>query len=100
MRRTARGRADLKVKVLRLQGGRCAYCGDPIAVGDPEDLDKLATWDEVIPRSRGGRRTPGNTVLACLACNARKGSDLWEPLPTIARRRDRARLPYDVDDYP
>ena len=46
------------------------------------------TVDHIIPRSRGGKNTWGNTACACAACNRRKGNRtpheagmrlLWEP---------------------
>lgn len=43
----------------------CAYCGKKCASGD-------LTIDHVIPLSRGGRSTWGNTVVACRKCNQRK----------------------------
>lgn len=47
----------------------CQYCGK---VPPKEEL----TIDHVIPRSRGGRTTWENVVLACLRCNMKKGSKL------------------------
>ncbi len=44
----------------------CQYCGKQF------DRSELAL-DHVVPRSRGGRTTWGNVVLACLECNTRKG---------------------------
>lgn len=41
--------------------GACAYC--PTAA---------ATWDHIVPVSRGGRTTPGNVVPACSPCNSSK----------------------------
>lgn len=46
---------------------RCQYCGDRHS---RQDL----TIDHVLPRSRGGKDTWDNLVLACVACNLRKGS--------------------------
>lgn len=43
----------------------CQYCGAKHAKTD-------LTIDHVIPRSRGGRDTWENLVLACVACNMRK----------------------------
>jgi 5-methylcytosine-specific restriction endonuclease McrA len=46
------------------------------------------TLDHIIPRSRGGRNTWGNTACACFRCNQRKADRtpheagmpmLWEP---------------------
>lgn len=48
---------------------RCQYCG---CVPREDDL----TIDHVIPRSRGGRTTWENVVLACTRCNTRKGNHL------------------------
>ena len=43
----------------------CQYCGRK---GSPDRL----SIDHVTPRSRGGRTTWENCVLACVGCNARK----------------------------
>jgi 5-methylcytosine-specific restriction endonuclease McrA len=46
------------------------------------------TIDHILPVSRGGKNTWGNTICACPACNQRKGNRLpneasmkllWEP---------------------
>jgi 5-methylcytosine-specific restriction endonuclease McrA len=44
---------------------RCQYCG--VIVARPD-----ATYDHVMPRSRGGRTCWENIVIACLACNQHK----------------------------
>lgn len=46
--------------------GRCQYCGKRVPRDD-------ITYDHVIPRSKGGRTTWENIVIACLTCNQRKG---------------------------
>jgi 5-methylcytosine-specific restriction endonuclease McrA len=51
--------------VLRRDGSRCAYCGG-----------SASTIDHVLPRSRGGKDTWNNLVLACTKCNVRKGNRL------------------------
>lgn len=43
----------------------CAYCGKRCS-------PREATVDHVLPLSRGGRSSWGNTVTACFACNQRK----------------------------
>ncbi|MDQ1256132.1 MAG: hypothetical protein QG656_728 [Candidatus Hydrogenedentes bacterium] len=45
----------------------CQYCGKRLAKSD-------LTIDHVVPRSRGGRDTWDNLVLACVACNVKKGN--------------------------
>lgn len=47
-------------------GFRCVYCGGQFAA---EEL----TLDHVQPRVRGGDRSEGNLVTACMACNTLKG---------------------------
>lgn len=59
---------------------RCQYCGDRPA------RDKL-TIDHVNPRARGGRSEWENVVVACQACNARKGSRLLADIPMTLRRK-------------
>ena len=45
----------------------CQYCGKRFAKAD-------LTIDHVVPRSKGGRDTWQNLVLACVKCNVRKGN--------------------------
>lgn len=50
---------------------QCQYCGK---VPKKEEL----TIDHVIPRSKGGKTTWENVVLACIRCNMKKGSKLLQ----------------------
>ena len=76
--------------VLQRDGYRCAYCG--IGLGRRQRGQVIRrddfTIDHVVPRSKGGRNTWGNTVCACTTCNNRKADKLpneagmkllWEP---------------------
>lgn len=45
----------------------CQYCGNQL---DPQEL----TIDHILARSRGGESSWENCVLACISCNAKKGS--------------------------
>ncbi len=76
--------------VLQRDNYRCIYCG--ISAGERQGNKVVGkdemTLDHIIPRSRGGRNTWGNTACACPACNSRKGNRtpheagmtlLWEP---------------------
>jgi len=47
-------------------GGRCQYCAMALSRG-------AATYDHVIPRSRGGLVSWTNIVIACRSCNQIKG---------------------------
>jgi 5-methylcytosine-specific restriction endonuclease McrA len=46
--------------------GICQYCGSKVG------RDEF-TLDHIVPKSRGGKTTWVNTVVACVACNQRKG---------------------------
>lgn len=54
--------------------GHCAYCDEPIDASLPYRHPRAPTCDHFIPRKRGGRRSPLNTVYACKTCNEEKGS--------------------------
>ena len=76
--------------VLQRDGYQCIYCGiQPGARQRGKVLGKNNfTVDHLIPRSRGGKNTWGNTACACPFCNNRKGDRTphevgmalrWEP---------------------
>ncbi|MBW4577381.1 MAG: HNH endonuclease [Aphanothece sp. CMT-3BRIN-NPC111] len=50
-------------EVLKRDRHTCQYCGST----------KQLTLDHVIPRSKGGKHTWDNVVIACERCNSRKG---------------------------
>ena len=85
-----RGARWSRPAVLQRDGYHCIYCG--IQVGERQRGRALTrrdfTVDHLIPRSRGGQNTWGNTACACPVCNTRKGdrtpheagmSLRWEP---------------------
>lgn len=51
-------------ELLRRDKYQCQYCGGR----------KKLTIDHVLPRSRGGKHTWDNVVIACESCNTRKGN--------------------------
>ena len=68
----------------------CIYCG--VTVGNKRKgrmvVKKDFTVDHIVPRSRGGKNTWGNTACACAICNNRKADKMpneagmrlrWEP---------------------
>lgn len=68
----------------------CIYCG--VTLGGRSKgrvvTKKDFTVDHIVPRSRGGKNTWGNTAAACASCNNRKADKLpheagmhlrWEP---------------------
>ena len=75
-----------KENVFVREKGRCAYCQRRLS--RPE-----ATFDHVLPRSRGGTARWENIVLACMPCNQRKGDRTPEEarmLPHVPPRRPRS----------
>ena len=76
--------------LLGRDGHTCVYCG--AGVGERRHGRVLTradfTVDHLIPRSRGGGNSWGNTACACRWCNGRKGNRMpheagmrlrWEP---------------------
>lgn len=91
-----RGVSWSREAVLRRDRYTCAYCGSQI--GDRRRgriyVKGDFTVDHVLPVSRGGKNTWGNTVCACASCNQRKADRLpneanmkllWEPKTPRAR---------------
>jgi 5-methylcytosine-specific restriction endonuclease McrA len=91
-----RGVSWSREAVLRRDQYTCAYCGAQVgsrsrgAILGKYDF----TVDHVLPVSRGGKNTWGNTVCACASCNQRKADRLpheanfkllWEPKTPRAR---------------
>jgi 5-methylcytosine-specific restriction endonuclease McrA len=76
--------------VLKRDNFTCIYCGVQAGQkrgGRPLNRSDF-TLDHILPQSRGGRNTWGNTACACAGCNGRKGGRtpheagmamLWEP---------------------
>jgi 5-methylcytosine-specific restriction endonuclease McrA len=62
-----RGVAFSRRNIYRRDRYTCQYCG-------ARPGSELLSIDHVLPRSRGGRSTWENCVLACLACNKRKAN--------------------------
>jgi 5-methylcytosine-specific restriction endonuclease McrA len=85
-----RGVSWSREAVLRRDRYTCAYCG--ATPGDRRyghvHTRSDFTVDHILPVSRGGRNTWGNTICACARCNQRKADRLpheanmrllWEP---------------------
>lgn len=75
-----RGLRFSRQNVYLRDGGRCQYCQRVVP-------RHATTYDHVIPRSRGGRTGWDNIVIACLACNQRKGNRTPEEAAMPLARR-------------
>jgi hypothetical protein len=71
--------------VIARDGPACVWCGR-------EPWRRDLTLEHVVPRSRGGHRTPENALIACRKCNRRRGS-----LPVDAYARELLREGVAVD---
>lgn len=67
-------------EVLRRDKHACQYCGHT----------KNLTLDHVIPRSKGGKHTWDNVVIACERCNSRKGDRTPQQAGMILRTKPKA----------
>ena len=70
-----RGISWSRLAVMNRDNWSCIYCGTQL--GDRKGNQVYGkvdfTLDHILPRSRGGRNTWGNTACACYSCNHRKG---------------------------
>ncbi len=67
-------------EVLRRDKHTCQYCGS----------SKHLTLDHVIPRSKGGKHSWDNVVIACEQCNSRKGDRTPSQAGMILRTKPKA----------
>jgi 5-methylcytosine-specific restriction endonuclease McrA len=72
-------------EIIARDGSSCVWCGRELWRRD-------LTVEHVIPRSRGGHLVPENALVACRACNRRRGSK-----PIDAYVRDLLREGAEVD---
>jgi 5-methylcytosine-specific restriction endonuclease McrA len=69
----------------------CQYCGARPGVAE-------LTIDHVVPRSRGGRTSWENCVLACVDCNKRKSNRTLEDASmTLRSRREAPQWSWEVE---
>jgi len=72
-------------QLIERDGPACVWCRRRLWRRD-------LTLEHVVPRSRGGHMTPENALVACRACNRRRGSK-----PVDAYVRELLREGADVD---
>lgn len=78
-----RKRNRLRSELLKIQNGKCFYCGCEVVVPESGVHYKhtrmdLATLDHIMPRAwkevdRATKQNEWNFVVACLGCNKERG---------------------------
>lgn len=63
-----------KIQLLKEQRGLCWICLEPMT--DGVDLPNSATFDHVLPVSKGGLDKKKNLLLAHKSCNSDRGNEL------------------------
>jgi 5-methylcytosine-specific restriction endonuclease McrA len=95
-----------RINVYTRDGFHCQYCRKKFTVAQ-------LSYDHVVPKANGGRRTWTNIVTACKPCNSRKAdrtcdeSGMWpiamprqpEKLPLTAPLIDVATAPAEWQDF-
>jgi hypothetical protein len=61
-------RAERLLRIMDRDGAHCVWCGRELGPGHRD-----ASLEHVVPRLKGGPAWPENEVLACRACNRRRG---------------------------
>lgn len=73
-------------ELIERDGRACVWCGREL-------WDRDLTREHLVPRSRGGHMTAENAVVACRACNKRRGS---KPVDAYVRELRREGVEVDV----
>lgn len=60
----------IKTKMFSEQAEKCFWCQRAMQMTD-------ASFDHLVPRSRGGGNALANLVLAHKACNTARGDQIW-----------------------
>lgn len=76
-------RVNLIHRLVAIDGWKCRFCERVLTIDG--DAWTRATLDHWIPRSRGGRNTFLNFVLACQPCNLAKSDQTGEEFLAIPR---------------
>src|SRR6266852_5076145 len=72
----AKRKISLRQFVARRAQQRCEYCRSPAAFAH-----QSFSLEHIRPRSRKGKRTPGNLALSCQGCNNHKYNRTKAPDP-------------------
>lgn len=69
-----KAKGNLALRMLKEQGGLCAYCLEPTA---------SPVIDHMIPYSYSHNNSASNLIAVCPRCNAKKGARIFSSLGAI-----------------
>ena len=71
-------RIAMRRRLAEAQNWRCCYCGCVTTDEAGRDSSpRQATLEHIVPRALGGPDHESNLVIACAACNGRRGTEWW-----------------------
>lgn len=80
---SAKDRYARRLRLFEAQAGLCHWCKKPMSMVSSKPpkppRDDYATFEHLLPRSRGGKSGPRNVVLAHHLCNARRADATGAP---------------------
>ncbi len=93
----------LRTRAFHAQRGRCCYCGLPMWIGSPDELNALGvrprtarplrcTAEHLVALCDGGTNAAVNIAAACLLCNTRRHKRKTPPAPEAYRAFVQGRL--------
>ena len=93
----------LRTQAFHAQHGRCTYCGAPMWLESPTELQPLGlrvktatllrcTAEHLIARQDGGKNVEGNVAAACWSCNSRRHNRKSPPPPDAYRAYVKRRM--------
>lgn len=94
---------QLRSRAFKRQHGSCFYCGLPMWLASPDEIDvhglrpcmavrMRCTAEHLVARMDGGLDLPGNIVAACWTCNVRRHRRRNPPTPEAHRDRVHIRI--------
>jgi len=69
-------RRKRRIRLAKAQKRKCYYCGCRMSLGvshDGRQAANAATFEHIVPLSKGGTWASENLVIACHACNNARG---------------------------
>lgn len=77
---SAKRRKSKKKTLMERDGSHCYWCRKTLTL-------KTATFEHIVPHSRGGSLANDNLVLACQPCNLARGNMTFEAYENLCRSR-------------